>query len=345
MMGKLKTFVNKYFSNGPKAVPVVATVLMIVLVALFFSMRKTITVSVDGSNRNITTFRSTYAQALKDNKIKVGPEDKVKPSLNSRINNGSIISIKRAVKVQVQIDGKKLVLNSAEDNIIDMLKSENIKLNKSDIISPKGDSKLKDGMKVVVTRVQSKYVKQTTPIKYETVIRNDKDMQKGNSKVLQEGQNGEKETVTQIIYQNGKEISRKIVKEIVKKQPVQKIVAIGAMSDSLSRGGNVSYTKVIKMRATAYTADYISTGKSPGDKGFGITATGTVARRNNYSSSVAVDPRVIPLGTKLYVEGYGYAIAEDTGGAIKGNRIDLFFNSSSQANEWGVKWVNVYVAE
>ena len=91
------------------------------------------------------------------------------------------------------------------------------------------------------------------------------------------------------------------------------------------------YTDSLRMRATAYTADYASTGKGPGDSGFGITASGTVAKRNKGSySSVAVDPRVIPLGTKLYVEGYGYAIAEDTGGAIKGNSIDLFFNSSSE---------------
>ena len=113
-----------------------------------------------------------------------------------------------------------------------------------------------------------------------------------------------------------------------------------------SRGSKVIYTNALRLRATAYTADYASTGKSPGDSGFGVTASGTVAKRNGSSySSVAVDPRVIPLGTKLYIEGYGYAIAEDTGGAIKGNSIDLFYNSSSEVDNWGVRWVNVYVVK
>ena len=153
--------------------------------------------------------------------------------------------------------------------------------------------------------------------------------------------------MTRVVYENGKEISRKLIGETIKKQPVQKIVAMGALSVyTPSRGVKVPYTSSIRMRSTAYTANYADTGKDPGDAYFGITASGTVAKRNegNYSS-VAVDPRVIPLGTRLYVEGYGYAVAEDTGGAIKGNRIDLFFDSSSEVDSWGVKWINVYVVK
>ncbi|WP_446898246.1 3D domain-containing protein [Clostridium sp. LBM24168] len=346
MVEKLKSYVNKYFSNGPRTASVIITVLAVILIAVVFSMRKTVIISVDGSDKKIATFSNTYVEVLNDNKIKVGPKDKVTPSLNSKIYDNGKLSIKKAVKVDVQVDGKKLTLNSAEDNIFDMLRSEKVKLNNLDRVSPIGDTKLKNGLKVVVTRVESKDIKEINPIKYETIIRNDQSMKRGSKKILQEGQNGENETVTRIIYENGKEISRRIVSQIVKRHPVQKVVAIGTMSNyALSRGGNFSYARSFKMRATAYTADYISTGKRPGDPGFGITATGTMARRTSYSSSVAVDPRVIPLGTKLYIDGYGYAIAEDTGGAIKGNRIDLFFNSNSEANNWGVKWVNVYVAE
>lgn len=142
-----------------------------------------------------------------------------------------------------------------------------------------------------------------------------------------------------------KRFQKKVISEVVTKKPVQKIVAMGTVGVyTPSRGGNIRYSNLMRMRATAYTADYASTGKNPGDYGFGITATGTVARRNYGGySSIAVDPRVIPLGTKMYVEGYGYAIAEDTGGAIKGNKIDLFFDSNSEVYNWGVRTVNVYI--
>ncbi|MEW6226501.1 MAG: peptidoglycan DD-metalloendopeptidase family protein [Bacillota bacterium] len=91
------------------------------------------------------------------------------------------------------------------------------------------------------------------------------------------------------------------------------------------------------VEATGYTAGYESTGKKPGDPGYGITATGTRA----HHGTVAVDPSVIPLGMKMYIPGYGYGVAEDTGGAIKGNRIDLFFDDVDEALQWGRKTVAV----
>ncbi len=101
---------------------------------------------------------------------------------------------------------------------------------------------------------------------------------------------------------------------------------------TLSRGGMpVSFSQVLNVSATAYCDD-------------GITASGAPTKRNpNGYSTIAVDPRVIPLGSRVYVEGYGYAIAEDIGGAIKGNRIDVFVTSDAEAQSWGIRSVNVYI--
>lgn len=345
MVEKFKEYLKKYFSNGPRTTIFTTSLLLIILTVLIFSTRKTITVYVDGTEKKITTFSSNYKDALSNNNIVVGPKDKTTPSLDSRVENQGKIVIKRAAKVEVDVDGKQLNIQSAEDNIRKMLVAEGIGLQDFDKINLSKDLALKDGLKVVITRVQTKDVKEVKPVDYSTVVKNDDEMEQGNNKVIQEGQPGEKEIVTRVIYEDGKEVSRKIISEIIKKQPVQKIMAMGTLNVyTPSRGDKVIYTNAVRMRATAYTADYASTGKGPGDSGFGITASGTVAKRNSGSySSVAVDPRVIPLGTKLYVEGYGYAIAEDTGGAIKGNSIDLFFNSSSEVDNWGVSWVNVYV--
>jgi len=93
--------------------------------------------------------------------------------------------------------------------------------------------------------------------------------------------------------------------------------------------------KVIKVKASAYTATCQGcSGKS---------ATGINLKKNPNLKIISVDPRVIPLGSKVYVEGYGYAIAADTGGAIKGNRIDILMPSESKANQWGIRTVTVKV--
>lgn len=112
-----------------------------------------------------------------------------------------------------------------------------------------------------------------------------------------------------------------------------------------SDGTLIEYEGILQLEATAYCACYNCCGKYPGNKWYGITATGTKAK----VGTIAVDPKVIPLGTKVYIEGlngaknYGYAVAEDTGGAIKGNIIDLYFNTHNETINWGRQQVNVYI--
>ncbi|MCM3712135.1 3D domain-containing protein [Sporosarcina luteola] len=102
-----------------------------------------------------------------------------------------------------------------------------------------------------------------------------------------------------------------------------------------SRSDDDNVVKEITVSASAYTAN--CNGCS------GITSTGINLKRNPDAKVIAVDPSIIPLGTKVYVEGYGYAIAGDTGGAIKGNKIDVFFPSKSEAFKWGRKDVKIKI--
>ena len=104
-------------------------------------------------------------------------------------------------------------------------------------------------------------------------------------------------------------------------------------SSTNSSASSFNYSQILVMDATSYTDDPAENG------GYNTTKLGTPLRYG----VVAVDPKVIPLGTKLYIEGYGYAVAEDTGGAIKGNRIDLCFTNKAQANAFGRKNVKVYI--
>ena len=291
---------------------------------------------------------------LEDNNIALGPKDIVEPGLKSKIKSGDTIKIQKAINIQLQVDGKITNVATTAPNVGEMLKTEGIKLSEEDKIIPSVEQPIKPSLKIEVVRVTSKVGKEVQNLDFTTVVKKDSDLKEGSKKVVQEGATGQKEIQYKIVYENGKEVSKQKVSEKVVQQPRDKVVAMGTKktvpvgtgkSVALSRGG-MSYSKQIRMKATAYTSSYNDTGKRPGDDAFGITATGTRAKRvSGGYSTVAVDPSVIPLGTKLYVEGYGFAIAEDTGGAIKGNRIDLYLNSDSEVNNFGVRYLNVYVLQ
>lgn len=352
-MDKLKNAFKCYFSIGPKAVFIVILILLGTTVSID-SAKKTIVVSIDGKETEIVTFRKTFKEALKANDIVLGPKDKAVPSIDTIVKKVDKLDIERAVEVQVAVDGQEIKVLTTEDTVDKMLKEEGIEVRDRDKVSPSRTIPVENGLKLTVTRVDERVIRESEPIDFAIVIRKNENALNTVKKLVQEGQQGEKVITTKILYEDGKEIERKVVNEIVAKNPVQKIVSVGTLAVlKVSRGGsvsnainssNITYSNMIKAQATAYTADFDNTGKRPGEKGFGKTATGTTARRNsNGYSSVAVDPRVIPLGTKLYIEGYGYGIAEDTGGAIKGNIIDVYFDSNSECINWGRRSVNVYI--
>ncbi|WP_312702057.1 3D domain-containing protein [Sedimentibacter sp.] len=166
--------------------------------------------------------------------------------------------------------------------------------------------------------------------------------------VIQQGSDGLKKSVYQECYVDGMMVLRTLEEEIIIKDPVDKIIEVGTKENTVatSRGG-FRFKDELDMVATAYDLSFESTGKRPGDPYYGITASGTKAQ----PGTVAVDPKVIPLGTKLYVASidgspdYGFATALDTGGAIKGNRIDLFMEDGTDAYWFGIRQVKVYILE
>jgi len=344
MMKNVKNNLKYYFSNGPKTV-FVAMLLLTCITVTIFNMKKVVSVIVDGKSIEVITLKSNVNQILKTNNIALGAKDQITVSLDSEVKDGDKIYIKKAVNVKVKVDGKELNIQTAEKTVADMLKAENIVLSSEDKITPLKSVSLKSGLQVQITRVNTDVLQEVKAIDFATEIKNSSELDKGVKKVIQTGKAGQKVITSSVVYENGKEVSRKLVSEKLKSQPVKQIIALGTTSVyTPSRGGDIRYTKKLKVRATAYTADYNCTGKGPDDPYFGITSTGVTAKRNsNGYSTIAVDPRVIPLGSKLWVDGYGLAIAEDIGGAIKGNHIDLYFSSSSEMWDWGSRSVNIYI--
>ena len=189
-------------------------------------------------------------------------------------------------------------------------------------------------------QIETSYETVEWAVEFDTEYQANSEMYEGNSKVVQEGVNGSRTVQYVIKKADGEVISKDIVSSEVTKEPVKKIVVYGTKKQTTtSKGLAVQYTGVYSsFKATAYTAD---------SKWGNATASGLYARMG----VIAVDPSVIPMGTKVYVEGlngaadYGYAIAGDTGGAIKGNIIDLYMNDEATCYNWGVKHVNIYILE
>ncbi|HTQ11582.1 MAG TPA: 3D domain-containing protein [Fimbriimonadaceae bacterium] len=159
----------------------------------------------------------------------------------------------------------------------------------------------------------------------------DRNVGRGRLVKAQDGAPGAVKRTYQVIYKNGKPVGKELIKEEVS-LPRDKTYLMSRDGYPTSRG-SFTRTRILTMVATAYT-------DSPWENGGSTRASLGVPLRDGV---VAVDPRIIPLGTKLYIEGYGFAYACDTGSAIKGNRIDLLLSSSAACSEWGRRVVKVHV--
>ena len=131
----------------------------------------------------------------------------------------------------------------------------------------------------------------------------------------------------------------------VENKPLKISSAASVSNDQITLENSVDWSVYPKATvvATGYTAYFESTGKNPGDASFGITYSGVKVKRDLYST-IAADLNVYPLGTILFIPGYGYGVVADKGGAIKGNKIDLYYETVEDVyNEWGKKSVDVYI--
>lgn len=345
--------IKRYFSLK------VAAALVPILISLVFigagminSFQKDVTVYCDGKLSEIKTMKTTVQEVLAENDIAVNPEDYINLPLDSKLHKKSKneIFIKKAIPVKIIADGKTKLFRTYKNTVGEVLKDSGTVLAKKDRLDAlKPDDEIKKDMNIKVIRVTEKQLKEKIPVPFTTVKRDNYSMNLGAEKLVSKGEEGIKEKFYKIIMENGKEVARTLIKEAIILQPVARVIERGTVSMYKTvRGDALRYSKVLNMRASAYSLTFRETGKRPGDKYFGITATGMDITKIS-RGVIAVDPRVIPLGTKVYVEvagntpDYGFAIAADRGGGIKGNRVDLFFSDTSISRSWGCKNVRVYI--
>lgn len=353
--------VNRY-SKGRIAVAFVAVAIsMVQLVSgIVYAMSKQVSI-VDSLGRKTTieTYLNNAADVLAQVGIKLNEGDEVTPALDETLKDGDIITISRAKKITL-VDGvnsfEKLTGKKTVGEVYEQFAGDTTK---GTVLNHNLDDEVYEGMVIEIAYLSEEVVSVETEVAFSSVKKATSAIPVGTTTVKQEGQNGLTNDKYKIYYENGKEVARELVERTVVKSPVNEIVEYGVRTSQgslayhsggsvVSRsGGTFRYKKYIDCTATAYDLSYESCGKSPGDKGYGITASGMKAAYG----VIAVDTRVIPLGTKLYIEAadgswvYGNAVAGDTGGAIRGNRIDLFFNTRQECLNFGKRTARVYILE
>ncbi|MEG6617141.1 3D domain-containing protein [Peptococcaceae bacterium 1198_IL3148] len=232
-------------------------------------------------------------------------------------------------QVTIVVDNDTYEVYTFKATIAQVMAEQNITLDANDIVVPQLQAAIKDGQTIKVVKVDKKQMTIQQQVPFEVVRQADDRLPQGVEKIRQQGSNGIKQMVYSVVLHNGIEVSRDLIKTEVIKEPQSKIVAVGKRPVVPVVSRSAVNRSMAEGRLTAVATAYTFTGHN--------TATGIIPQHG----VVAVDPEVIPLGTRLYVEGYGEAVALDVGGDIKGNRIDVFFPSNQEAINWGRRTVNV----
>lgn len=252
--------------------------------------------------------------------------------------------------ITLVVKGKEMEISTLKSNVKDVLTEQNIKYDNNDIISLPLNQNISDGDKIEIIDVTEKTIKEDKKVPFEIKVVEDNNLPKGETKVEVEGQQGSNELLYKVTYHNGEEVEKKFIEEVVVTEPIDKVIKKGTKVEvkvDLSTDENTTVKK------TSYSNDSSKNESSNSDSsrkhisvvataytGHSITSTGTTPKWG----TIAVDPSVIPYGTKVYIPQFDKIfIAEDCGSAIKGNKIDIYMNDEESVKNWGRKTIDIYI--
>ena len=309
--------------------------------AVTISVQRAVPVSIiqDGAETSVMTPARSVGEALFAEGIYIYAADIVTPALNSGVSAGMPISIHRAKPVTVAADGRTFSTRTQADTVARLLAQEGIVPQDKDYSTPDLQAAVSAGMLVQLTRVREDTVTEAEAIAFTTVRQLDGNLELDQSRVVTPGRQGTRKRTTRIVYENGKEARRFLEREWVDEEPTTQVIAYGThvvVRTLMTPDGPIEYWRALRVWATYYTP--ASSGKARDHPQYGITRTGIVATKG----VVAVDPDVIRLHEHMYVPGYGFAAAEDTGGLILGMNIDLAFDDNDQSRKH-IGWTTIYL--
>ncbi len=359
-MQKNETHVHKPWKYRLIAIVLIVAISAILLSQSVFAQNSY--VITDGNNVTVhQSYSNDPDEVLQEVGITLSNEDTYTTTYNDGVSN---ITIQRMQMVTVINRGDESQIGTYGETVGQLLDRLGITLSVNDSVSYETDSLTHDGMIVEIIRKGVQVYEYDEVIPFETKYYDDPELAPGEEIVLIEGVNGIVHRKMQVTSENGKEVSRVLLDESIRLETVDALIIRGPESTILDQpsepeyrvyegdapkytisdnvittanGTSYTFTGTMQVSATAYSCE----GRT------GICYSGTLAR----VGAIAVDPKIIPLGTKMYVVSndgeyvYGYCTAEDIGGGIKGHRIDLYFDTFADCYEFGVRNCTVYFLE
>lgn len=306
---------------------------------------KNITLDYYGKKTVVNIAKGTVADVLERAGIVLEEKQVVTPFLSALISDNMTVSVYDGKKLSVKADGEVKTVYVPKGNTLDVLNSLGYQIDGDDILSVKRDSEIWDAKSVTIKRVAYGEETVSETIEYDTKNETSDKVELGETKLKTRGADGKKLVTRSCKYIDGKKVSEKVVESKTVKKAVDEVILVGTKGASINGaagtftdmyGNTVAYSSVHTGSGTAYTA--------PAGSG---TATGVTA----YHGGVAVNPNIIPYGSKLYIEStdgsfvYGYATAVDTGGALMDGSaiVDCFYDTYGECVNFGRRDVNVYV--
>jgi 3D (Asp-Asp-Asp) domain-containing protein len=284
------------------------------------------------------TAAPTVGAFLRERNVVVGSDDYVDPAVDVPLSDGMVVVYRAAVPISIETARDRVVVTSSAQDVGALLDAQHVSVGPDDVVRPGlADPLPADGI-VRIERVVTWTRVRHRAIAAKTIHRIDFRMQPGTSHTIAKGSPGERRITIRFSQHDGGPLRKSVVASRVTKKPHARVVVDGVgeyeaferfAAHGVARSEYIARS-AMEMVATAYTAECAGCS--------GMTAIG---RRAGHGI-VAVDPRIIPLGTRLFIPGYGMAVAGDTGGAIRGLRIDLGFNSTRDAMLFGRRQVTVY---
>lgn len=282
---------------------------------------QTVTIQNGGTQQILRTAASTVGEAVQEARIVLSNGDSTTPPPLTPLTNGLTIQVTHGLNITLLVDGRQQTLVTRQTSVPAVLAQAGITLNNLDIIQPDATAVLQNGSVIRVVRVRQEIRTQEQELPFQTVWQATDQLDLDTQAVIVPGQPGLLRQQIQVRWEDGVEVSQTPLTDWVTVQaPVSEVIGYGTritVRQINTPQGLLPYWRVVKMRVTSYTPT--SSGKEPGEVGYGVTASGYAATKG----MVAVDRSIVPFRSFVFVQGYGIGYVGDTGGGVHGRWIDL----------------------